>query len=128
MQQLSEATAYGRRLLFLRDREQPVGAAVGVDFNDPLYTSAVAAHGRAMFAHPSDLFERRIADGALLFDGFLAVRTSGALRVWHREDSLNFLEHQNAEGLLADFTYAFGKQLEVELEPGVRKLVQVRHE
>ena len=128
MQQLSEANAFGRRLQLLRDRKQPVGAAVGVDFNDPGYNTAVAAHGRAMFAHPSDRLERRIADGAVLLDGFLAVRTSAALRVWHREESLNFLDHDSAEGLVADFAYAFGKQIEVELEPGVRKLVQVRQE
>ena len=121
---ISEASAYGRKLLFLRGRGQVERLACGAVPGTPGYTEAVRRGNIEAFAPVSRVLDPIPRAWVVLLDGYLAVVHAAKYRVWSRQDCLAVIRLEETEGLLGEFLGTFARTVSVCVE-GIYRLVQV---
>ena len=121
---ISEASAYGRKLLFLRGRGQVERLACGAVPGTPGYTEAVRRSNIEAFAPVSRVLDPIPRAWVVLLDGYLAVVHAAKYRVWSRQDCLAVIRLEETEGLLGEFLGTFARTVSVCVE-GIYRLVQV---
>ena len=111
----AQRSAYGRSLLYSQSAVQVESEAVPVAPGMPGYREAV--FGSLVTTFSTSRADRRlepmIRDGAILFDGWLALTTSGRIRIWTREDIQKYVDDDDAAALCTEFVLSHGRTLAV---------------
>ena len=111
-----ECAAYGRNLRYSQSADQVESEAVPVAPGMPGYQDAVYGTLTTTFStsRADRRFEPKIREGANLFDGWLAVVTSGRLRVWNRDDIRKYVNDDDAAALCTEFVLSHGRVVAVD--------------
>ena len=112
----AQRTSYGRSLLYSQSAAQVDSEAVPLAPGVPGYREAVFASLTTTFSmnRADRRVEPKIREGANLFDGWLAVVTSGRLRVWTGDDIRKFVNDDDAAALCTEFVLSHGRVLAVD--------------
>ena len=112
----AQRSAYGRKLRFSQSADQVESEAVPVAPGMPGYQDAVYGTLTTTFStsRADRRFEPKIREGANLFDGWLAVVTSGRLRVWNRDDIHKYVNDDDAAALCTEFVLSHGRVVAVD--------------
>ena len=124
LQNVSQDSSYGRRLLFVQHRSQVEEAGVAA-------RPGTAAYAAEVFQTVTDasrststrlLLEDKPDDGVIKLDGWLALTDgdAGGARLWNREDVRKFVQREDVEALCVEYIMAHARKIMVDGE-----LVQV---
>ena len=122
----AQSSCYGRGLAFLQGKQQSEAPGVAARPGTAGYSNAIFADVRdaSLNGRAGSLVKEiqpKVEDGVVSFDGWLALTTSGSVRIWEREQVRAFLASEDAEALTSEFIMAHTRTI----REGGNQLVQV---
>ena len=122
----AQASYYGRGLAFLQGKQQSEAPGVAARPGTAGYSNAVFADVRdaSLNGRGGSLVKEiqpKVEEGVVRFDGWLALTTSGSVRIWEREQVRAFLASEDTEALTSEYIMAHTRTIRV----GGNQLVQV---
>ena len=120
--------SYGRSLAFLQGKQQSEGPGVAAQPGSAAYCNAVFAqvqneafNGKGG-SSVKDI-QPKVEEGVIRFDGWLALTTNGAARIWEREQVRACIAREDTEALTSEYIMAHTRTIRV----AGNRLVQVAH-